>query len=436
MSVDKNAADSREQDPSAQSGSRDVANDPRAVERYRDMAIGMYLYWTVDAQFGMVNAHSVIGASRDYLGRYFTEMPATFYPEHFDARWYARLARQCGFDYVCITPKNHNGFCMWDTETSDFNIMNTPFARDAIAELTRAFRELGIAVSFYFSPDDAWFQWKRGAEPTRVRPDCLPSENPALLEHDAAQLRELIGRYSPDMLCFDHKPHVARPLVEIARRLDPGVMITRGVLPTPEQALSDRVSGPFEAHFTIGTQWQYKAGNDVNKTGGELVGLLADIRSRGGTLLLAIGGPDADGRLPRDKDDLVRELGLWLFVNGEAVKNVRPWSTPREGSVFYTRSNREPDTAYVIDCTGPLAKGEWRELELRGIAATSESEVSVLGSSGSTLEYEPDFNPTPSLIQRGDVLSIRYTRTQRLYNDMGWPNPCVLKVTRATTPRL
>ena len=94
-------------------------------------------------------------------------------------------------------------------------------------------------------------------------------------------------------------------------------MITRGGIITPEQERRDQLRGPFEAHYTIGTQWQYKAGNDALKTGRELIELLIDIRARGGTLLLAVGGPDADGRLPRNMDDRVREIGAWNFVNGE-----------------------------------------------------------------------------------------------------------------------
>ena len=369
---------SAEQDVHAQAASEEVVNPPDAVEVYRDKALGMYLYWTVDAQFGMVNGHSVIGASADYLSRYFNELQHTFHPTVFDANWYARLALQCGFDYVTVTPKNHNGFCMWDTRTCPFNIMNTPFRRDAMREFVDAFRAVGIPVSFYFSPDDAWYQWTHGKEPARRRPYCLPSENPGLLEHDKAQLRELIENYRPDMLCFDHTPEVSRPLVKYARALDSKIMITRGVLPTPEQGLQEESQGPFEAHYTIGTQWQYKAGNDRNKTGRELVELLADVRSRGGTLLLAIGGPDADGQLPRDKDDLVRELGLWLFVNGEAVKGTRPAPVAREGDVYFTQS-RDGNVLYAIDCSGPMKLGEWRTLCLASVRPGADTTVEILG---------------------------------------------------------
>ena len=133
-----------------------LGNKPERVDWYQDQALGLYLYWTVDAQLGMVNSHSLVGASKDYLNRYFTELPQTFNPKKFDADWYARLAKVCGFKYVCISVKNHNGFCMWDTQTTPFNVMNTPYDKDITKEYVEALRRYKIPVSFYFSPDDFW----------------------------------------------------------------------------------------------------------------------------------------------------------------------------------------------------------------------------------------------------------------------------------------
>ena len=419
-----------EQDRASQDVFTDMSNTPERLEWYQDMALGMYLYWTVDASFGMVNAHSVIGASRDYLDRYFAQLPTFFNPRHFDAGWYAQLAKLCGFDYVTIPAKNHNGFCMWDTATTSFNVMNTPYGQDILRQYVDALRAEDIPVSFYFSPDDAWFQWQRGNVPARARPYANPEHNPDLLNYDKAQLRELMERYQPDMLCFDGFRDATRSLVEYAWSLRRDVMITRGAITTPEQERRADVTGPFEAHYTVGTQWQYKAGNDALKSGRELIELLIDVRSRGGTLLLAIGGPDADGRLPRNMDDRVREIGLWNFVNGEATRGTRPWHVPREDVLSFTQA-QDTDTVYIFDTLPPLAMGEWRTITLRSIHSTEQTEIEVLGQSGNVLEYQPDVDPKTRWAQHGTDLHITYCRTQRLYNNRQWPNPVVLKITHA-----
>ena len=162
-------ASSGEQDRASQGVYTQMRNSPERLAWYQDMALGMYLYWTVDASLGLVNAHSVIGASPDYLERYFRQLPAFFNPQQFDAGWYARLAKLCGFDYVTVATKNHNGFCMWDTATTPFNVMNTAYGKDILREYVDALRANGLPVGMYFSPDDAWFQWQRGRTPARAR---------------------------------------------------------------------------------------------------------------------------------------------------------------------------------------------------------------------------------------------------------------------------
>ena len=420
----------REQDRASQGVYTELTNSSNRLEWYQDMALGMYLYWTVDAVFGMVNAHSVIGASDDYLRRYYTQLPSFFNPHKFDARWYAKLAKLCGFDYVTIAAKNHNGFCMWDTATTEFNVMNTPFGRDIVGEYVAALRENGLAVGMYFSPDDAWFQWQRGKIPARALDYANPEHNPELLAYDKAQIRELLERYEPDILCFDGYRDATRSLVEFSWRLRPDLMITRGGIVTPEQERREDVRGPFEAHYTIGTQWQYKAGNDHLKTGRELIELLIDIRSRGGTLLLAVGGPDADGLLPRQMDDRVREIGLWNFVNGDSIRKVRPWHVSRECDYFFSW-DQSREIVYVFDTSPALDLGEWRTIHLKSVRAGEQTEIEVCGQSGRVLEYRPDVDPSTRWSQSDDALEITYCRTQRLYNNHKWPNPLVLKINGA-----
>ena len=105
----------RVQDASVRSG-----NCPERAEWFRDQALGLFVHWNIDSQLGSVISHSMVGASPDYLHRYITELPRTFYPKKFDPDDWARLARVAGVRYVVFTTKHHSGFCMFHTDTTDF----------------------------------------------------------------------------------------------------------------------------------------------------------------------------------------------------------------------------------------------------------------------------------------------------------------------------
>lgn len=412
----------------AQPQDETLKQDQKKLDWFQDMSLGMYLYWTVDAQFGMVNAHSVIGGSKQYLEKYFNELPKTFNPKQFDPEWYARLAKLCGFNYIMICAKNHNGFCMWDTKTTSFNVMNTPYGQDIIGEFIDAIRKYNIPVGIYFSPDDAYFQWQKGKEIRRRGEGYQPKSNKELFNYSAKQLDELIEKYNPDIMCFDSKSDFELPKYVIDKY--PHVFITRPIITTPEQNMNEINNniGAYEAHYTIGNQWQYKATNDENKTGTELINLLVKIRSTGGTLLLAIGGPDADGLLPRDKDGLVRELGLWNFVNGEAVNGIRPWVVTHEDSIYFT-SSKDRKTVYAIVTGTHWEKGKRNMITLKSVKITEDTEVEILGQSGNVLEYRPNLDVKAKFWEDDDGLHISAVRAQRLYNNWKWPNPVVLKIT-------
>ncbi len=100
-------------------------NKPELDEKNVDMGFGIFIHWSMDSQLGSVISHSMVGASEKYLDKYLNELPKTFYPDKFDPDEWARLFKVTGAEYVVFTTKHHNGFCMWETKTTDFNIMNT-----------------------------------------------------------------------------------------------------------------------------------------------------------------------------------------------------------------------------------------------------------------------------------------------------------------------
>jgi alpha-L-fucosidase len=410
-------------DPTGQLG-----NKPERLEWFRALGLGMFIHWSVDSQIGSVISHSLVGASEDYVGRFFSELPKTFFPRHFDPDAWAALAKIAGMRYVVFTTKHHSGFCMFETETTEQSVMNTPYGRDVTREVVDAFRAQDIAVGFYFSPDDFHFLHRQGTTISRKRPEALPSNNPELMAHNLEQMRELMTHYGPiDVVFLDGDPNGLRELVW---ELQPDTVVTRGGLPTPEQHLPDVAPDePWEACFTLGTQWQFKPTNEQYKSGTQLIEMLIETRAKGGNLLINVG-PAPEGVVPWEQDRTLRELGLWNFINGEAVYDIVPWHVIREGDIWFTKA-RETETVYAFVTKTPWLYRERKNVTVESVHATADSDVEILGQSGEVLEYQPDVLPRAEWRQVEGWLTINATRAQRIYNDCTWPNPPVIRITHA-----
>ncbi|HUV65906.1 MAG TPA: alpha-L-fucosidase [Sedimentisphaerales bacterium] len=408
------------------------ANMPQREDWFMDQALGMFIHWSLDSQLGSVISHSMVGASDDYLDRFVNELPAGFYPRKFDPDDWARLAKLAGMKYVVFTTKHHSGFCMFKTRTTDFSIMNTPYGRDITRQIVQAFRRQGISVGFYFSPDDFHVLYKQGRDISRRRAEALPANNPELMAHNKAQLRELLTSYGPiDVLFIDGEP---AGLKELARQLQPNLVITRGQMETPEQKTPDQpMPGPWEACYTLGTQWQYKPTNEEYKSGTELIEMLIEIRAKGGNFLLNVG-PTPDGEIPFEQERRIRELALWLFINREAIYEIRPWHVIRESDIWFTRA-KDADTVYAFFTKVDWPRGERKSFTLKSVRATEQSQIEILGQSGRVLEYQTEVNPKATWTQDKEGLHIEAMRAQRIYNNSKWPNPVVIKIAHAQAAR-
>ncbi|VXB89118.1 alpha-L-fucosidase [Maribacter litoralis] len=406
-----------------------LKNNNQLEEDFMDMGFGIFVHWSIDSQLGSVISHSLVGASDEYVNRYFNELPKTFYPDKFDADEWARLFKISGAEYVVFTTKHHNGFCMWDTDTTDFNIMNTPYGKDITKELFDALRKHGLKVGVYFSPEDFNFLNKQGNLISRKREMSQITENSELLDYDKKQVKELVEKFSPiDVIFFD--AFETEPIVQYVHALDPNIVVTRGEMETPEQNIPNAaLPGPWETCMTMGTQWQYKPTNETYKSGTELIEKLVEIRAKGGNFLMNIG-PKPNGEIPIEQEERLREIGLWMFVNNESIKNVRTVPTSiKDGDMWFTK-DKDDNTAYVlISGQKDWFKGFRRSFLLKNMKATKNTNVSVLGQNDLVVEYWPENTPTSRYIQHKDLLEISISRAQRLYNDKVWPNPIVVKIT-------
>lgn len=407
-----------------------VANSRNKAERlewFRDLGFGLFIHWSHDSQLGSVISHSMVGADDDYLNRFVNELPKTFNPRKFNPQDWAALAKLAGTKYVMFTTKHHSGFCMYDTKTTEFGIMHTPFKRDITAEVFDAFRAQGISAGVYFSPDDFWWLRENKITIQRQIEEVHPRNNPGLMKHNQAQLRELMTGYGKiDMVFFDGETD---GLTDLAWDLQPDTVVTRGAIRTPEQHIPGTpIDEPWESCLTMGTQWQYKPTNEVYMSGGEIIRKLIETRAKGGNFLLNVG-PKPDGELPIEQEERLREVALWMFVNGECIYGVRPWIVTNENDLWFTH-DRKSGTVYVIVKSKERWKhGEWKDLVLHSVRATDQTQASVLGQNDKALEYQPDVLPKTTFEQTPDGLKLRAMRAQRLYNDRKWPNPVVIKLT-------
>ncbi|MEQ8882411.1 MAG: alpha-L-fucosidase [Cyclobacteriaceae bacterium] len=407
-------------------------NKPERVEWFKDLGFGMFIHWSHDVQLGSVISHSMVGATEDYLDFFVNELPKSFNPTDFNPEAWADYAKLAGMKYVVFTAKHHSGFCMFHTETTDFSIENTPFKRDATKEILEAFRAKGIAVGLYFSPDDFTYLYNNGLPIDRDSPKSLPGGNPALMDFTKKQLKELLTNYGKiDMIFLDGQTQkhewINTELAAYCWDLDPDILVTRGGMKTPEQNLPNQpLDGPWEACFTMGTQWQYKPTNESYKSGTKLIEMLIETRAKGGNLLLNVG-PDETGRLPVEQNQRLQEIALWRVVNQEAIYGIEPFSITNEDFVWYTKKPGE-NTVYAFITGMDLPIGKRKQLLLERLSGSSATKISVLGHDGKTLEYNPGADVVPWCKPAKNGLIVSFTRSQRLYNDKKWPNSIVLKL--------
>ncbi|SHF74782.1 alpha-L-fucosidase [Mariniphaga anaerophila] len=407
-------------------------NKPERLEWFRTLGFGMFIHFSFDSQLGVVISHSMAGASDDYLNRFVNELPKTFNPKDYSAKEIAALAKLSGMKYIVFTTKHHSGFCMWDTQTTSLNIMNTPYGKDMLAEYVDATREAGLAVGFYYSPEDFNFLYENGLQVRRRFPNPLPDSTMLkYLELLELQCMELMAQYGDiDIIFFDGgEGPLQEKCKKVVWELQPDIVVTRGAIKTPEQTVLGISSDePWESCITMGTQWAYKPTNEAYKTGNRLIEILIETRAKGGNLLLNVG-PKPNGELPEQQEANLREIAAWNFINHEAVENVAPWILPNEENIWFTWNPREKTVYAFLTKIPDWARGERKNFLIKSVKTTEKSEVSVLGQSGELVEYQPKTDAKTYFEQKKDGLHISCVRAQRIYNNHKWPNPIVLKIT-------
>lgn len=313
-----------------------IATDKKIIDGFMDKRFGMFIHWGPVAlrgtEIGWSRSHQVPTEEYDNLYKEFN-------PVLFNADEWVAAAKNAGMKYLTITAKHHDGFCLWPTAYSDYNISNSPFRRDVVGELAEACKKQGIAFCIYFTVLD----WHDPYYPLhRVPGDTLPDPNADMdkfVTRMKNELRELITRYKPYMLWFDgnwEQPwtlEYGKEVYAYIKSLDPSVIInnrlgkgkhtelgpqTVGDYTTPEQFIGAlNMDQPWESCITICKQWAWKP-NDQMKSRKECVQTLVRTAAGNGNLLFNVG-PMLDGRIEARQISRLKEMGDWLKLNGEAI---------------------------------------------------------------------------------------------------------------------
>ncbi|MDR3737695.1 MAG: alpha-L-fucosidase [Terracidiphilus sp.] len=255
-------------------------------------------------------------------------------PVHFDAEAWVALAKATGMKYLVVTAKHHDGFAMYDSKVSKYNIVEwTPFHRDPLWELADACKKAGIRFCVYYSHREDWDDpngYGNNWDYDRSKKDF----NRYLEEKSKPQLRELLSNYGPvGLVWFDRgmdTPEHTREFVDIVRQLQPRCLINGRVgsygmdLMGDYQNMNDNgmPSGGLQEYWetpqTLNTTWGYSRFDQQWKTPGDVIHRMVEIVSKGGNYLLNIG-PMADGTIPAPSVATLRKVGAWVQANGESI---------------------------------------------------------------------------------------------------------------------
>ena len=361
-----------------------AAQRAERMQWWREARFGMFIHWGAYAQLaGVWDGKPIDGGVGHGIGEWimynakipvsdYSRVAATFNPVEFDADAWVRLAKEAGQKYIIITSKHHDGFALFDSKASSFNIVqHSPFKRDVLKELAAACQKHDVKLGFYYSQAQDWHHpggaaYKttfNGGDPVAGHWDpAQAGDFDQYIDRIAIpQVRELLTHYGPVSVFWWDTPVGMTP--ERARRLAPLLSLQPGIITnnrlldagapsefpgdtdTPEQTipptgLKDR---NFEVCMTMNDTWGYKKNDENWKSAPDLIRKLVDVASKGGNFLLNVG-PDALGRIPAPSVERLQAVGRWMQVNGEAIYGTT--ASPFE-KLPWGRSTQKPGVLYL-----------------------------------------------------------------------------------------
>lgn len=370
-----------------------------SLEEWKDLRFGMFVHWGPvslrGTEIGWSRGREVSFEDYDLLYREFN-------PVLFNADQWVETAKKAGMKYLVLVTRHHDGFSLWDTGYSEYDIMASPFKRDIVRELADACKEQGLLFGTYYSICDWYhpdypYKYAQGGRMTLKKNADMADKYVEFMKN---QLTELVVDYKSRILWFDgewEEPwthQMGMDLYAWARSLDDSLLINNrvdkgrrgmagvsesdrfaGDFETPEQEIGAfNLSTPWETCITIGEQWAWKP-NDKLKSYEECLKTLLRTAGGDGNLLLNIG-PMPDGRFEERQVEILLKIGKWLDKYGEAVYGTRGGPVPpRDWGV--TTQKDEFIYVHILDTSR-------EQVYLPGVSLTSAESL----AEGKKLEYE------------------------------------------------
>ncbi|MFO1496907.1 MAG: alpha-L-fucosidase [Verrucomicrobiota bacterium] len=410
------------------------------MEWFREARFGMFIHWGLySVAAGEWNGQPVGGAGEwiqetakiptsDY-----EKLLPKFNPVQYNAERWVGIAKDAGMKYIVITSKHHDGFGLFDSKATEWDIMASPFKRDALHELSLACEKGGIKLCFYYSIMD----WHHPDWGTRRAWHDRATAAPVMdryVEYMKTQLRELLTGYGPlGILWFDgewekawtHEQGV--DLYQYVRSLQPNIIVNNrvgkgragmsgmdagdqrvGDYGTPEQEIPPTGFGPdvyWESCMTMNDTWGYKKSDQHWKSTPDLIRNLVDCASKGGNYLLNVG-PSGEGLIPEASIDRLAAIGRWMKINGAAIygTSASPFQKlpfegrcTRKGKTLYLHVFHWPDNGLTLPDPGATVLSA---MALNGAAKLSFRQAKIdAAAKGITIDKPAKIDPAATVIE-------------------------------------
>jgi len=293
------------------------------------------------------------------------ELAKQFNPVKFNAQDFVATAKNAGMKYITITSKHHDGFAMFKSNASKYNIVDaTPYGKDVIKELAEECHKQGLKICFYYSQSRDW------NEPNGLDNDWdFPKERnfqQYLNEKVKPQLTELLTNYGPiGLIWFDTPMDIskdqAQSLKDLVRKLQPECIISGrlgGGVETDYMSTGDNVipgtvvPGDWEVPATLNNTWGFKKNDHEWKSSEALTRLLFDIAAKGGNYLLNVG-PTSEGLIPQESVDILGKVGAWMKINSECIYGTQ--ASPFKLEFKWGNITQKPGKLYLGIFNWPVA---------------------------------------------------------------------------------
>ena len=316
----------------------------KRLKWWREARFGMFIHWGLySVPAGEWKGKLIPGIGEWIMNRAkipvaeYEQLAPQFNPVKFNAEEWVNVAKSAGAKYIVITAKHHDGFAMYGSKASKYNIVDaTPFKRDPLKELATAAQKAGIKLCFYYSQTQDWHEFDAVGNDWDFPDESKKNFARYLEEKVKPQVRELLTNYGPvGLIWFDTPRNItkeqSKELVDLVHQLQPDCLVSGRVghglgdydSVGDNQISVGQVKRDWESPVTMNDTWGFKKDDNNWKSTAILIRQLVQIASRGGNYLLNVG-PTSEGLIPQPSVERMAEIGQWLKVNSEGVNGTGP----------------------------------------------------------------------------------------------------------------